>query len=665
MPPRPKNPPQAVNSANQAALDRLVEKRANLGASDRYAFTLQKAMFSLMQCPTAVTTHAEACQLKFVGSHCATLICPPDKERQQQRVANKTKKRKQPASSNKKDAASCSSVASSSSSSPATLIASAQHQRSSSSKKAPVTKKARQQPPSASQLARLAQISDAPTAKEKAYQTAVAQAQQWSGKHQNLQWRVVLLIDAREQQSAHVQAKCQMSGIPCEERHLPIGDMAWMAQGWTRVDNSNKVVAELMLGTIIERKTVEDLKASLFGTRYREQRLRLQHAGLPQVLFLIEGDLTKELFKCSADTLHTAVWETRLHLGFRIVQTAHLQDTVLMLKRMHRRILQRTFPRAFSNYNEQLPNFAEAHRSSQPQSSQQQPPGARRRRRLQSLHEMTFDTDPVLPVFGGMLGEGGEQPRFITYQELKAKIERDREAGTKTVGHIHRAMLKQVATLSSKKCQAVARVYPTVECLMRAYHHADGNLTSKELAELPLQDANEQQTSARNVTLGPRSAQELGIAYQTDDPEAADREVATISQNRNNAVTVPAATAARTISRETTASSTTTATVTAKPAAAARVPPFPECIDLLSLSPPQSPAQDDPPRRKKKSINTSFGSLLDDSFASDDDDVLQNRTMRSINLENDDDDERKLPAQKAAKNRKKRTPASTEVIEIE
>ena len=430
-----------------------------------------------------------------------------------------------------------------------------------------------------------------------------------------------------------------------------------------------------MLGTIIERKTVEDLKASLFGTRYREQRLRLQHAGLPQVLFLIEGDLTKELFKCSADTLHTAVWETRLHLGFRIVQTAHLQDTVLMLKRMHRRILQRTFPRAFagggSNHNnEQLPNFAEAHRSSQQPPSLQQPPGARRRRRLQSLHEMTFDTDPVLPAFGGGMGEGAE-PRFITYQELKAKIERDREAGTKTVGHIHRAMLKQVATLSSKKCQAVARVYPTVECLMRAYHDSNNNDTSTTIKELPLQDANEQQTSARNVTLGPRSAQELGIAYQTDDPEAAERDdhAAAPSQYRNNTVTVPAA---RTISRETTttttASSTTTAaTATAKPAAAARLPPVPECIDLLS--PPQSPAQDDDPpprqqRQRKKSINTSFGSLLDDSFSSDDDDdVLQNRTMRSINLENnDDDDERKMPA--AAKNHKKRAP-STEVIEIE
>ena len=234
MPPRPKNTPQAVNPANQAALERLVEKRANLGASDRYAFTLQKAMFSLMQCETAVTTHAEACQLKFVGSHCATLICPPDKERQQQRVANnKTKKRKQPASSTKKkDAAASSSVASSSS--PATSIASSAHQQRSNHPNAPANKKARPQPPTQQQLARLAQISDAPTAKEKAYQTAVAQAQNLlsdNNSSNHLQWRVVLLIDAREQQSAHVQAKCQMSGIPCEERHLPIGDMAWMAQG--------------------------------------------------------------------------------------------------------------------------------------------------------------------------------------------------------------------------------------------------------------------------------------------------------------------------------------------------------------------------------------------------------------------------------------------------
>ena len=147
-------------------------------------------------------------------------------------------------------------------------------------------------------------------------------------------WKVTLLIDGREQRADHVQAKLQMSGVPCEQRHLPIGDMAWIATSGS---------IEVMLGTIVERKQVDDLASSLFGTRYLEQRLRLQHCGVPQVIFLVEGDVTA-VANCSADTLRMAMMETRVQLNFQVHQTNHLDDTVRFLKLVHRRILQRAFP---------------------------------------------------------------------------------------------------------------------------------------------------------------------------------------------------------------------------------------------------------------------------------------------------------------------------------
>ena len=636
MAPRPQKMPKAVNPANQAGLERLIEKRNNLGASDRYGFTLKKAIDSLQNCETAITSHAEACKLKHVGTHCATLICPPAKERQTLREKpRKTKSKAATATAANQPVGKSAGVDSPTQS----LASSVASKQSRQSKRQKVTTSQQ-----------LATIAEKPTTKETNYKKAVENAQNWKSLGP-LMWRVVLIIDARERQSEHVQAKCQMSGIPCEVRHLPIGDMAWIAQGFDpRKDNA--VLVELMLGTIIERKTISDLKASLFGTRYSEQRKRLKDCGLPQLIFLIEGDLSKDLFKCPADTLHTAAWETRLHLGFSILQTAHLQDTVLQLKRMHRRILQRTFPGAFSKQNEALPNFEEAYRSQHLSASRntattscapthQQETYRRRRRRLQSLNEMTFDIDP-LPCFG--------MERFITYSELKAKIELDREQGTKTVGSIHLAMLKQVPSFSHKKCQAVARLYPTFASLMEAYESRDHDAEKQDLvAEVSLQEEG-QELSVRALKVGPHGSRELFVAYQTDDPETSQ--------------SIP-----RSISREISSPSSTRdyARNTSKPVASSlcmaddRMNGVPECIDLLSpvpsthrrtvdesksLSPAddafatavlkhgyKEPSQLQPPtvdmpkrqsrtihqtKKKKKSINTSFGSLLDDSSSSDD-----------------------------------------------
>ena len=670
MVPRPQKMPTAVNSANQAALERLIEKKNTLGPNDRYAFTLKKAIESLQNCTTTIASHADACKLKFVGTHCATLICPPDKERLQQREKRRTKVAAAAAvlATQAAQAADASSVGSTSS-----LACSV------TSKQSRQRQRQRQQNMTSQQLQKIAEL---PSTKETNYQKAVANAIQWKAMGP-LTWRVILIIDARERHSEHVQAKCQMSGIPCEERHLPIGDMAWIAQGFTpsRSNNNNKVVAELMLGTIIERKTTEDLKASLFGTRYLEQRKRLQNCGLPQLIFLIEGDLTKDMFNCSADTLHTAAWETRLHLGFAIVLTAHLQDTVMQLKRMHRRILQRTFPRAFTNRNDALPTFEEAHRSQpQPPPPQQQHSQTRhdnsdayrrRKRRLQSLNEMTFDIDPK-PCLG--------MDRFITYAELKAKIELDRERGTRTVGNIHLAMLKQVTGFSNKKCLAVARLYPTFSFLMEAYESragddggTDANHAAKQnlVTEVSTQEEG-QEMSARSLKVGPRGSRELYVAYQTDDPEASQ------SNNNSNNNAIP-----RSISRDASSPSSTgplPAASATKPAARnlwkpdERMRAVPECIDLLSPVPPtrhsklenndfsspdddgsfaaaaaaaasspvdgyQDPSELNSPRqrssghkKRKKSINTSFGSLLNDSSSSDDEVApVAKRSLLTVN----------------------------------
>lgn len=436
----------AKNAANQAALDRLAERyQTNMNkGSDRYGQTLHRAMSSLASHKEAITTYQQALDLKYVGDHCARIICPPNTASAGHRLGG----------------GSPSSVSSSNSNSGRKAYNNNNKKRKAATTTTTTKTKSTYQPPK----------------KQALYQDAKLRSNDWKVHQHSLSWKVILIIDGREHESDHVIAKCLMSGIPSEERNLPIGDMAWIVQG----RKAGTIVTELMLGTIIERKTPEDLKSSIHGTRYLEQRLRLVNSGLPQLLYLIEGNMQKDLYRCPSDTMHSAVWETRLQYGFSILQTPNIEGTVRQLKRMHRRILQRTFPSAFQNT---LPVFHEGfsrHDSSNPN-----------RRRPASLEGMTFDGPPV-PPFG---------TDFVSYEELKAKIECDRELANRRVANIHLKFLKQVCNVSDIKCQAIAAQYPTPKSLITGF-------SEKFLADLPTANL-----STRQTTIGPKTALELQHAY--------------------------------------------------------------------------------------------------------------------------------------------------------
>ena len=434
-----KLPNHAKNDSNQRALDRLIERYENASSrhNTNYSLVIRRAIKSLANCETEVSTIKEAMALKYVGATLAKVICP---------VVTPTEE-------------------------PLPL----------SSHGVTKSQRATGRSKSKSGKSHATKLEDGkPSAKQVAYKKAVAEAESLVLPTNN--WKVLLLVDGREHRSDHVQAKLHMSGVPCEQRHLPIGDMAWIAR-------SGKV--EVMLGTIVERKEVHDLASSLYGTRYLEQRLRLQHCGLPQPLLLVEGNVDS-VANCPADTIQMAMMETRIQLNFQVVQTDDLHHTVKFLKSVHRRILQRSFPSAFGAGKENsLPTFAS--------------PNARRRDRIRkvrrSLDQMEFDTAPT-PPFG--------TNRFITYQELKCKVEKDREEGTRTVHAIHCAMLKQISSFSQKKVLAVARVYPTPHSLMMALDGLDEN-EGKELFE-SLETCTG--PTERTCRVGPKSATELCHVYQ-------------------------------------------------------------------------------------------------------------------------------------------------------
>ena len=433
---------KAKNAANQAALDRLYEVK-DKSANTKYVHSVARAINSLAACPHAIESRKQAVELRYIGPNIAKVICPHD--------ATATMQVSRGSSAGTNSSAEASSSVTS--------------------------RKARPLPVVSSSSDGVDMKASSLSAKQVAYDKAVQAST--SLKLTSGPWKVILIVDGREQRAEHVQAKLQMSGIPCEQRNLPIGDMAWMARSGD---------TEIMLGTIVERKEVNDLASSLFGTRYLEQRLRLQHCGLPQVLLLVEGD-TSTVSNCRGDTLETCMMETRVQLNFQVITTRHLDDTVRFLKNVHRRILQRSFPSAFGDaVPTSLPSFTSPN-ANRP----------RRKKKKVSLVDIVFDAPPVPP-----LGRG----RFVTYAELKAKVERDREAGTRTVGAIHAAMLKQIPTLSLRKVQAIQQAYPTPLALYETYVGLE-----PEDGKTLVQDFTTNTGAERNCRVGPKSAAEVYYTY--------------------------------------------------------------------------------------------------------------------------------------------------------
>ncbi len=504
---------KAKNLANQAGLDRLqeayVKAAANPNSGQNYAAVIKRAMRSLQECKEPILTQKDALKLKFVGQAMAKKICPQStgvgtSKASKQHKGKSTAKSKATTKGRLDEDEEFINFLSEAAVAPSALGP-------------PPTGLPLVCPhPTVRSTSRYTTTFETfSSAKEHAYAAAKAEAERLVLPPRG-PWKVILLVDIREHKSKQVVSSCKQAGIPCEERQLAIGDMAWIARCVVPNENCTSMLAasagaskkrkkagdddkfrtiEILVGTIVERKEVNDLASSLFGTRYAEQRLRLSQSGLPQVLFLVEGNLSA-VDNCPAETLQMAMMETRINLGFQIVHTKHLTETVNTLKTLHSRIVQRTFPDAFgksstrSSQQIALPSFGGGNHR-------------RANRRASSLLELVFDTAPV-PPFGSK--------RFITYPELKAKVEVDRERGTRSVRAISLAMLKQIPTLSQKKCTAIANHYPTLNRLLTALSYPDASSQSggtNGQKHHPKKVVEEIEIDSGRRTIGPKSASEI------------------------------------------------------------------------------------------------------------------------------------------------------------
>ncbi|KAJ3119299.1 Crossover junction endonuclease mus81 [Physocladia obscura] len=105
-------------------------------------------------------------------------------------------------------------------------------------------------------------------------------------------FEVVLLLDNREVKNGYnrnfFKDGLSEKGIRFESRSLEIGDITWIARPKGYDAKTHGEEKEILLEYIIERKTMDDLVASIKDGRFKEQKFRLSDCGISNVIYLIE-----------------------------------------------------------------------------------------------------------------------------------------------------------------------------------------------------------------------------------------------------------------------------------------------------------------------------------------------------------------------------------------
>jgi ERCC4-type nuclease len=133
---------------------------------------------------------------------------------------------------------------------------------------------------------------------------------------------VELIIDNRE----HKLIELLKGRIEYSIEQLDIGDILFR-------DNSKTIL-------VIERKTIDDLKASICDTRAREQKARLiENNDRNRIMYLIEGNLNKSLTdKVSGmpvSTLIGSIINTQLRDNIKVYKTYTIKESVEFIIRLH------------------------------------------------------------------------------------------------------------------------------------------------------------------------------------------------------------------------------------------------------------------------------------------------------------------------------------------
>ena len=147
-------------------------------------------------------------------------------------------------------------------------------------------------------------------------------------RNNNLSDNIYLIVDLREKGAGNENFKVEILNklqhpIPIEEKNLSLGDFTWIYKD--QLDGE-----EYMLDFIIERKTLNDLSASIMDGRYNEQKYRLKNSPYKNIYYLFEGTElnTHTNSNISKDAINTAINNTINIHDINFYRTLSTKDTV-------------------------------------------------------------------------------------------------------------------------------------------------------------------------------------------------------------------------------------------------------------------------------------------------------------------------------------------------
>eukprot|EP00168_Porphyra_purpurea_P000545 TRINITY_DN1060_c0_g1_i4.p2 TRINITY_DN1060_c0_g1~~TRINITY_DN1060_c0_g1_i4.p2 ORF type:complete len:330 (-),score=77.37 TRINITY_DN1060_c0_g1_i4:230-1219(-) len=118
------------------------------------------------------------------------------------------------------------------------------------------------------------------------------------------------------------------------ERQLPVGDALLVARvtaaGSAALANSPAPGTELVLDFLLERKTADDLVASIKAARLLEQAYFMAASGRPSMVLVVEGDVNGAIAGDAqlGDRVRTYLAELSTTGGFMVKYTADVGETV-------------------------------------------------------------------------------------------------------------------------------------------------------------------------------------------------------------------------------------------------------------------------------------------------------------------------------------------------
>ena len=137
-------------------------------------------------------------------------------------------------------------------------------------------------------------------------------------------YKIFAVLDNREQgmkrNRTFFQEGMLDKGLNVTTRPLGLGDVIWIA----KTDSGDEIV----LDTLVERKTIDDLIASIKDGRWKEQKHRLAATCLENIIYVIEESSCGELENFGREKILSAMGTTQVVNKFSIKRTSGYNDTL-------------------------------------------------------------------------------------------------------------------------------------------------------------------------------------------------------------------------------------------------------------------------------------------------------------------------------------------------